>query len=70
LAGGALSLGEMVKNAVEKVQIPLKTAIEMATSRPARATVLEKTVGYIKPNFPAVFTTFPDDLRIFESILL
>lgn len=70
LAGGALSLGEMVKNAVEHVQIPLKTAIEMATSRPARALGLEKQVGYIKPNFPAVFTAFPDDLRTFESILL
>ncbi|MFN3782892.1 MAG: N-acetylglucosamine-6-phosphate deacetylase [Spirosomataceae bacterium] len=70
LAGGALSLGEMVKNAVDKVQIPLKTALEMATSRPARALGMEKSVGYIKPNFPAVFTAFPDDLSTFESILL
>lgn len=66
LAGGALSLPEMLVNAVHQLQIPLQTAVEMCTSRPARAVSQDTQIGYIKPGYPPVFTCFSDDLTHFE----
>lgn len=66
LAGGALSLPEMFVNAVEQLQIPIQTAVEMCTSRPAKALGLSNRLGCLKPGYPAVFTCFSDDLQHFE----
>jgi len=66
LAGGALSLPEMLTNAVRQLDIPLQTAVEMCTSRPALAIQKSDQIGYIKPGFPAIFTSFSDDLTHFE----
>lgn len=66
LAGGAISMGDAVRNAVNEVRIPLNEAISMATYRPARALHLENKIGRVAPGFPAVFTTFDQELAHFE----
>ncbi len=68
LAGGAISLGKAVQNAVNKVGIPLKEAIEMATIRPATALGQQHAICQIKPGFPAVFTTFDTALENFKVL--
>ncbi len=66
LAGGAITLGEAVRNAVREVGIPLEEAISMVTYRPASALYLEDRFGKIKPGFPAVFTAFDNELSDFQ----
>ena len=68
LAGATISLGDAVRNAVHIVGIPLQEAIEMATIRPAKALGLESQIGQIGIGYPAVFTTFDDDLEVFEVL--
>lgn len=65
LAGGAVSLGDTVRNAVNEVGIPLQEAIEMATIRPAAALGMQNRIGRVKIGYPAVFTTFTNDLSTF-----
>ncbi len=66
LAGGAISLGEAVRNAVVRVGIPLAEAIDMATQRPALAMGLGGRIGKVAPGYPAVFTCFDDSLTWFK----
>ena len=68
LAGATISLADAVRNAVNEVGIPLQEAIEMATIRPARALGLESGIGQIAVGYPAVFTTFDDDLLNFSVL--
>jgi len=68
LAGATISLGDAVRNAVEIVGIPLQEAIEMATFRPAKALGLQNQIGKIEVGYPAVFTSFDDELKYFEVI--
>ena len=68
LAGATISLGDAVRNAVRKVGIPVQEAIEMATIRPARALKLTDKTGQIAVGYPAVFTTFDDELEKFEVL--
>jgi len=68
LAGATISLGDAVRNAVKIVGIPLQEAIEMATIRPAKATNLDKQIGYVAIGYPAIFTTFDDNLEKFEVL--
>lgn len=68
LAGSAISMGDAVKNAVEILKIPIETAIDMATLRPAKAVNLEQQIGKIAPGYPAVFTSFSNDLNNFEVL--
>ncbi len=70
LAGATISMGDGVRNAVDKVNIPLQEAIEMATIRPALAVGLAEKVGRIEAGYPAVFTTFDESLGKFEVIKL
>lgn len=66
LAGGAISMGDAIRNAVNQVEIPLNEAISMATYRPARALHMENKIGRIVSGYPAVFTTFDQELVHFE----
>lgn len=65
LAGATISLGDAVRNAVEIIGIPVQEAIEMATIRPATALGIQDKIGSIAPGYPAVFTTFDDNLETF-----
>jgi N-acetylglucosamine-6-phosphate deacetylase len=68
LAGATISLPDAIRNAVEIVGIPLQEAIEMATIRPAKALNLADQIGKIEIGYPAVFTTFNDDLSDFQVL--
>ncbi|MCF0070361.1 N-acetylglucosamine-6-phosphate deacetylase [Dyadobacter sp. CY261] len=68
LAGATISLGDAVRNAVEIIGIPVQEAIEMATVRPATVLGLQDKIGSIAPGYPAVFTTFNDNLENFEVL--
>ena len=63
LAGSAISIAEAVKNAKENLYCSTQEAIEMATSRVARAIQMETEIGFIKPGFPADFFVFDNDLN-------
>lgn len=68
LAGAAISMPEAVKNAVEHLGATLQEAIEMATSRPARAIRMNNEVGFIKPGYPSRFVAFDDELSSFNTL--
>lgn len=70
LAGATISLPDAIRNAVKIVGIPLKEAIEMATIRPAKALGLSDRIGSVAVGYPAVFTTFDDNLEKFEVLSL
>jgi N-acetylglucosamine-6-phosphate deacetylase len=70
LNGSAISMGDAVRNAVEKVGIPLQEAVEMATIRPAKAIGIDHLVGKVATGYPARFTTFDQDLHNFQVISL
>lgn len=63
IAGSAISMSEAVKNARENLHCSIQEAIEMATSRVARAIDMETEIGFIKPGFPANFFVFDNDLN-------
>ncbi|MCE7061213.1 N-acetylglucosamine-6-phosphate deacetylase [Dyadobacter sp. CY343] len=68
LAGATISLPDAVRNAVEIIGIPLQEAIEMATIRPAKALNLANKIGRVDIGYPAVFTTFDNELKSFEVL--
>jgi N-acetylglucosamine-6-phosphate deacetylase len=70
LAGAAISMPEAVKNAMEHLNVPLQDAIEMATSRVARAIKMDDEIGFIKSGYPATFVVFDNELSAVESLLL
>lgn len=69
LTGAVISLADAVRNAVEKLQIPLAEAVEMATRRPALALGLDDKMGSIAAGYPSKFTVFNEGLEKFESLL-
>ena len=68
LAGAAISMPEAIKNAVEHLAVSLQDAIEMATSRVAKAIKLDHQIGYIRQGYPAVFSVFDDALQMVELL--
>lgn len=61
LAGSAISMAEAVSNAINYLQVSTQEAIEMATSRVARALNSEDRIGFIQQGFPASFFVFEED---------
>lgn len=66
LAGAAISMPEAVKNVVDHLRASVQEAVEMATSRVARAIKMDDKIGFIKPGFPAKFVLFDDGLSYFR----
>lgn len=62
LAGAAISMPEAVKNAIDHLGASLREAVEMATSRVARAIKMDDEIGFIKPGYPAEFVVFDKKL--------
>jgi len=68
LAGAAISMPEAIKNTVLHVDTTLQEAIEMSTSRVARAIGVENRIGFIKKGYPSTsLIIFNDD---FEEVRL
>lgn len=70
LAGAAISMIEAVKNAKQQLNISLQEAVQMATSRVARAIGEDAHIGFIKENYPARFFVFDDELENCSAIIL
>lgn len=72
LAGAAISLQEAVQNAIRELSVSQQQAIEMATSRVARAIGMQDQIGFIKKGYPARFFVFGDELKDdnFTSLIL
>lgn len=67
-AGSTIALGNAVHNAVYHVGISLPEAIEMVTTRPAKAIGMEESIGRVQPGYKAVFTVFNNRLDQFEVL--
>lgn len=70
LAGAAISMPEAIKNAVDHLGIMLQDAVEMATSRVARAIRMHNDIGFIKPGYPAQFSVFNNDFSHVQNLML
>jgi N-acetylglucosamine-6-phosphate deacetylase len=68
LAGGVISLPDCIRNAVNHAEIPLTEAIEMSTGRAAAAMNLSQQFCKVATGFPAIFTSFSDDLGGFAVV--
>jgi len=68
IAGSVSNLFECVRVAVNKMKIPLETAIKCASLNPARAIGLEKSIGSIKPGKAANLVLLDKELNIIRVI--
>lgn len=67
LSGSALTMMQCVKNAVEKVNIPLEMALRMASTYPARL-LAGKKMGLIAGGYQANMVVFDDQFRVVRVI--
>lgn len=67
LAGSDLDMAAAVGNAVRMLDVPLATAVEMASATPARFLRLDGYTGSISPGLRADLVLVDDDLRVAES---
>lgn len=67
LAGSALDMASAVRNAVEALAVDLATAVNMASSNPARAVGLEKVTGAIRPGLRADLALLDSDGHVLRS---
>ncbi|SOE19821.1 N-acetylglucosamine 6-phosphate deacetylase [Spirosomataceae bacterium TFI 002] len=70
LAGSAISMSEAVQNTVKHIEVPLKTALSMATDRAAEAVGMQKLVGTIAKGYPSKFVHFSEQELNFELLCL
>ncbi len=68
LGGAAISMIDAVKNAREQLHISLQEAVEMATSRVAKAIKMDDRIGFIQPGYDAKFVLFNDGFDSVEVI--
>lgn len=68
LGGAAISMIDAVKNAVTYLQASLQEAVEMATSRVAKAIGADTMVGHISPGHDARFVLFDNELNDFTYL--
>lgn len=68
LAGVNISLMDAVRNARNELGVSLQEAVEMATSRPAKALGLIHRVGKIDIGYPARFTAFNEELTNYRVL--
>jgi N-acetylglucosamine-6-phosphate deacetylase len=70
LAGASINMADAVRNAVLYLDASLSEAIQMATSRPAKAIKMRNKAGSIKPGSTACFVKFSNDLSVVEAMVL
>ena len=64
LAGSILSMDRAVANTVQFADVPLATAVEMATLSPARVLGLEGSRGSLAPGKAADLVLFDEDVKV------
>jgi N-acetylglucosamine-6-phosphate deacetylase len=68
LAGSVLKMNVALKNMVEKVGIPLETAIRFATINPATLLGIDKEYGSIKVGKRASFAVIDKDFNVIMTV--
>jgi N-acetylglucosamine-6-phosphate deacetylase len=65
LAGSSLDMASAVRNAVTMLDVPLETALQMASAAPAHAIGLGKSLGRLAQGYRADIVAFdPRDMTI------
>jgi N-acetylglucosamine-6-phosphate deacetylase len=64
LSGSAIDMATAVRNAVELLEVPLETAVRMASMHPANFLGLGGELGRIAPGYRASFVVADDDIRV------
>jgi N-acetylglucosamine-6-phosphate deacetylase len=67
LAGSTLTMAAAVANAVEQGRLPLRSAVEMASSSPAHFLGLAGETGAIVPGLRADLVLMRDDFTVAET---
>lgn len=70
LGGAAISMVDAVRNAVTHLHVTIQEAVEMSSSRVAKAIRMNDKLGYIKPGYPARLVCFDNHLQNFKTIIL
>lgn len=70
LAGATISMADAVKNAVQHLNVSLSEAIQMATSRVAKAINHQNFIGKIEAGYPARFVLFSNDLLSIKTLIV
>lgn len=70
LAGAAISMIEAVQNAIHHVNIPLKEAVQMASSNVANALGMKNELGKVEKGYPAGFIVFNNDFSTCKTLVL
>ncbi len=64
LAGSCLDMAAAVRNAIERLGIPIAEALRMASAYPAAVLGLDQTLGRIAPGYRADLVALNDSLRV------
>jgi len=64
LSGSAIDMATAVRNAIELLELPLETAVRMASTHPARFLRLGHELGRIAPGCRASFVVADDGIRV------
>lgn len=67
IIGGVITLDEAMRNAVQRLGVPLETAVAMASTHAARAIGLGDRHGAIEPGLTADFVLLDDALNVHQT---
>lgn len=67
LAGSAIDMATAVRNATSLLDVPVETAVRMASAHPARFLRLERELGRIAPGYRANLVVADDDMKVRAS---
>ena len=69
LAGSTLTMDRALRNMMELVKLPLRTAIKMATINPAVAINVDKNEGSLEPGKDADIVIIDDKINVYMTIV-
>ena len=64
LAGSAIDMATAVRNATALLDVPVETAVRMASAHPARFLRLERELGRIAPGYRANLVAADDGMNV------
>ena len=67
LSGSAIDMATAVRNAIELLEVPLETAVRMASTHPASFLGLGDELGRIAPGYRASFVVADDNIRVHST---